>query len=76
MGKVTKYTDKILQQIGCSLDKYIFIRIQKPYLGDNDYLDLLIKHDIDWVEEQVDGGSYIYNSLDCTLQLAGTLIIN
>ena len=76
MEKITKYTDKILNQIGCALDKYIFIRIQKPYIRDDDYLELLIKHDIDWIEEQVDEGKYIYNSLDCTLQLAGTSIIN
>lgn len=54
MDTVVNYTDKILKQIACALDKYIFIRIQKPYLRDKDYLDLLIKHGIDWVEEQVD----------------------
>ena len=74
MSKFIDFTKRVITQIGCDTDKYVFLRIQKPYLRDNEYLDLLIENKLEWVEEEIDKGSYIYNSLDCSLQLKGTSI--
>jgi len=74
MSKIIEFTNRVIEQIGCDTDKYVFLRIQKPYLRDNEYLTLLIENKIDWVEEEIDKGNYIYNSLDCSLQVKGTSV--